>query len=59
MQVTSDGKRPDGHATWAHKQAIDFANKYADPILEPGRHSLFYWQVLAGYGYRPYVPYLV
>jgi hypothetical protein len=40
----------------AHRHAIEFANKVADPILQPALYYTTYWNVMAGYGWRPYIP---
>jgi hypothetical protein len=42
------------HIVWADRQAREIASKYAHPL--DGRFAYFYWQVMAGYGFRPYVP---
>lgn len=42
-------------AVVAHRRAISMASLYADPIFNPRLFSFHYWNVMAGYGYRPYV----
>lgn len=44
------------HFLFANRKATEIASKFAHPVGDPHRYAYFYWQVMAGYGFVPYVP---
>lgn len=51
----SSSKSPESHHAYAHRQALKAAIELSDPMLAPREFAIIYWDVMAGYGFRPYV----